>query len=230
MDADFAADLTALWLSLRLAGLTSATLLVLCTPVALWLALSRSRSVPWVHALVSLPLVLPPTVLGFYLLILLGPRGAVGRAFEALGGSPPTFSFTGLWLASLVASTPFVVQPLHTAFSGLGPRPWEAAASLRAPPIDAFLSVILPLSRRGYVAAFVLSFAHTLGEFGVVLMVGGNIPGRTQTISMVLFGHAEALAYAAAHRLAALLVVISFALVISVHRLGRADGRALGAP
>jgi molybdate transport system permease protein len=221
MAGSLLADVTALWLSLRLALVTSLSLLVLCTPLALWLGTSRARIVPWVHALVSLPLVLPPTVLGFYLLLLLGREGAVGRLFSWLGGAAPTFSFTGLWLASLVASAPFVVQPLHTAFSGLGRRPWEAAQSLRASPWDAFFSVILPLSRRAYAAAFVLSFAHTLGEFGVVLMVGGNIPGRTQTISMVLFSHAEALDYAAAHRLAALLVLLSFGLVIAVHKLGR---------
>jgi molybdate transport system permease protein len=226
MPAGLAADATALALSLRLAALTSLSLLVVCTPLALWLAVSRSRFAPLVHAIVSLPLVLPPTVLGFYLLLLLGPYGAVGQLFEALGARPPAFSFTGLWLASLVASTPFVVQPLHTAFSGLGARPWEAAQSLGASPWDAFFSVILPLCKRGYLAAFVLTFAHTLGEFGVVLMVGGNIPGKTQTISMVLFGHAEALDYAAAHRLAALLVLLSFGLVLSVHRLGRRRAEA----
>lgn len=215
------ADLRALCLSLELALATSLTLLLVCTPVALWLARSRSRAVFWVHALVSLPLVLPPTVLGFYLLLVMGPHGALGRLFVAWGLEPPVFSFCGLWLASLVASAPFVIQPLHTAFSGIGARPWEVAATLRASPWSTFLSVIVPLSRRGYLAALVLSFAHTLGEFGVVLMVGGNIVGRTQTLSTAIFGHVEALDYAAAHRLSALLVGFGFMLVALVQLSAR---------
>jgi molybdate transport system permease protein len=224
MDADaLSADLNALFLSLRLATATSLTLLVVATPLALWLSRSRARSVPWVHAVVALPLVLPPTVLGFYLLVLFGPRGFVGALFTDLGLAAPAFTFTGLWLASLIASLPFVVQPLHTAFTGLGRAPWDAAASLRASPMDAFLHVILPMSRRGYLSAGILAFAHTLGEFGVVLMVGGNIPGRTQTISMVILGHAEALEYAAAHRLSALLVGLSFVMVLLTQGLGRRE-------
>ncbi len=207
------ADTEALLLSLRLALLTSATLLVLCTPVALWLSLSRSRIVPVAHALFSMPLVLPPTVLGFYLLLWLGPHGMLGRAVSALGLPTPAFSFSGLWIASLVVSAPFVIQPLHTSFSSLGKRPWEAAATLRASPATAFFRVVLPMARRGYLAAFVLSFAHTLGEFGVVLMVGGNILGRTRTLSTAIFGHVEGLDYTAAHRLSAVLVCFGFAMV-----------------
>lgn len=214
-------DLDALWLSIRLALLTSASLLVLCTPVALWLARSRSRLVPLVHAVLSMPLVLPPTVLGFYLLLLMGPKGMVGSVFRMLGAQPPVFSFTGLWLAFMVVSAPFVIQPLHTAFSGLGSSLWDAAATLRASPPAAFFYVILPLARRGYIGAFVLAFAHTLGEFGVALMVGGNIVGRTRVLSTAIFGHVEALDYTAAHRLSAILVALGFALVVLVQRVER---------
>lgn len=207
------ADAQALWVSLQLALATSLTLVVLCTPLALWLARSRSRLVPWVHAVSALPLVLPPTVVGFYLLMLLGAEGPVGRAFLALGFEVPAFSFLGLWLASLLVSLPFVVQPLHTAFTSIGARPWEVAATLRAAPLDTFLRVVLPLAKPGYLAALVLSFAHTLGEFGVVLMVGGNIRGRTQTVSTAIYGHVEAMQYPSAHLLSALLVLLGLATV-----------------
>jgi len=209
-------DLDAIALSLRVALLTSLTLLVLGTPLSLWLARSQARAVPLVHALVSLPLVLPPTVLGFYLLIVLGPHGAVGQWFETLGLHAPAFTFTGLWLACVVVSLPFVVQPLHTALSSLGDRPWEIAATLRCSPLQAFARVIWPMTRRGYLAAFVLAFAHTLGEFGVVLMVGGNIRGATQTVSTLIFGHVEALDYASAHRLSAWLVTLGLVLIVLV--------------
>lgn len=210
------ADWAALQLSLRLAMLTSITLLCLCTPLSLWLAHSRSYFAPLIHAVVALPLVLPPTVLGFYLLMVLGPRGVVGTLCAAVGFEPPAFSFSGLFLASLVVSTPFVVQPLHTAFSGLGRRPWEVAASLRASPLETFFTAILPMTRRAYLAAFVLAFAHTVGEFGVVLMIGGNIPGVTQTVSTAIFTHVEAIDYPAAHRLSLILIVLGFALVALV--------------
>lgn len=218
-------DLEALWLSLRLALLTSATLLLLCTPVALWLSTSHSRLTALFHAILSMPLVLPPTVLGFYLLLWMGPQGSLGQLFQALGADPPVFSFSGLWLASMVVTAPFVIQPLHTAFSGLGNRLWDAAATLRASPLSAFLFVILPVARRGYISAFVLSFAHTLGEFGVALMVGGNIVGRTRVLSTAIFGHVEALDYAAAHRLSAILVLLGFAMVAIVQRVEQRPGR-----
>ncbi len=221
-------DLSALWLSLRLALATSATLLLACTPLSLWLASRRSLASFLVQATVSMPLVLPPTVLGFYLLVMLAPEGVVGALFTRLGLDAPVFSFTGLWLASLVVSGPFVVQPLQSAFSGLGRRPWEAAATLGAGPLSTFATVILPMTRRAYLSAFVLSFAHTLGEFGVVLMVGGNIRGRTQTVSTSIFGHVEALEYANAHRLSLILVVLGFAMVAIVQLAGerRVEARA----
>jgi molybdate transport system permease protein len=157
--------------------------------------------------------VLPPTVLGFYLLLVLGAEGPLGRMCLALGFEVPAFSFSGLWLASLVASLPFAVQPLHTAFAGIGRRPWEAAATLRASRVDAFFRVIAPLAKSGYLAAGVLSFAHTLGEFGVVLMVGGNIRGRTQTVSTAMYGHVEAMQYGSAHALSLLLLILGFAVI-----------------
>lgn len=214
-------DLEALWLSLQLAFLTSLSLLGVCTPVALWLARSKSRLVPLGHAVLSMPLVLPPTVLGFYLLLLMGPKGTIGMLFKLFGSEPPVFSFSGLWLASMIVSVPFVIQPLYTAFSGLGDGLWDAAATLGASPLDTFFSVILPVARRGYIGAFVLSFAHTLGEFGVALMVGGNISGRTRVLSTAIFGHVEALDYEAAHRLSAILVGIGFAMVALVQRSER---------
>lgn len=212
-------DLDALRMSLKLALLTSLTLLPLHTPVALWLSLRRTRMSAVVHGLLSLPLVLPPTVLGFYLLMWLSPQGLVGRMFAALELPAPSFSFTGLWLASLVVTTPFVVQPLYTAFTAVGPRPWEVAATLRCSPLSAFFHVVFPLCRQGYLSAFILAFAHTLGEFGVILMVGGNIEGATQTVSTAIFGHVEALEYPAAHRLSGLLVLFGLALVFAVQRL-----------
>ena len=220
------ADLDAIALSVNLALLTSLTLLILGTPLALWLAKSPSRLVPWIHAFTSLPLVLPPTVLGFYLLLWFSPQGAIGAAFEQLGFRAPAFSFQGLWMACTVASLPFVVQPLQTAFGSIGRIPWEVAATLRCSPLQTFLRVILPMARRGYIAAFILSFAHTLGEFGVVLMVGGNIRGVTQTVSTSIFGHVEALDYASAHRLSALLVAIGLFLVALVQFAERRTGEA----
>jgi molybdate transport system permease protein len=215
------ADLIALWISLRLAITTTLLLLVLCMPLAWWLAGGRSRLRLVVDALVSLPLVLPPTVLGFYLLLLLSPRNALGTALHALGLPAPAFTFTGLVLGSMLYSLPFAVQPLRDAFQAVGARALEAAAMLRASPWDRFRSIALPLSARGLLTGAVLSFAHTLGEFGVVLMIGGNIPGRTETASIALFNHAEALEYGAAYRLSLLLLAVCFALLLVVYGSNR---------
>ena len=215
------ADISALWVSLRLAALSTLILLVLGTPLAWWLARSRWRFRFMVEAAVALPLVLPPTVLGFYLLIALGPHGPVGGFMQALGGRPLAFTFTGLVIGSVFYSLPFVVQPLQGAFASIGQRPLEAAATLRASPLDRFFSVIVPLARPGFLTAAVLGFAHTIGEFGVVLMIGGNIPGQTQVLSIAIYDHVEALDYTSAHLLSAGLLVLSFALLVMVYALNR---------
>jgi molybdate transport system permease protein len=209
------------WLSLRLAAVTVLVLLLIATPLAWWLAFTRCRVRHWVEAVVALPLVLPPTVLGFYLLILLGPSGAIGRLWVQLTDGTLTFSFTGLVIASVIYSFPFAVQPLQVAFESVGRAPLEAAAVLGARPLDAFLTVASPLAVRGYLSAIVLSFAHTLGEFGVVLMVGGNIPGETKVISIAVFEHVETLNYAQAHVLAAGLLVFSFVVLLAVYTFNR---------
>ena len=214
-------DLIALWLSLRLATLTTLLLLLLSAPLAWWLAMGTSRTRTVIDALVSLPLVLPPTVLGFYLLLLLAPGGAIGGTFRALGLPAPAFTFAGLVIGSMLYSLPFAVQPLRDAFQGVGVRPLEVAATLRASPWDRFVSVALPLSMRGILTAAVLCFAHTLGEFGVVLMIGGNIPGRTQTASIALFNHAEALEYGAAYHLSLTLLALCFVLLLIVYGANR---------
>lgn len=214
-------DLTPVWLSLRLAGVTTVILLIAATPVAWWLAQTQSRWRPLVEATVALPLVLPPTVLGFYFLLALGPHGIIGVPWRALTGSIPAFSFAGLVVASLFYSLPFVVQPLQNAFEGIGPKPLEAAWTLRAAPLDAFFTIALPLARRAYLTAAVLGFAHTLGEFGVVLMVGGSIPGRTRVLSIAIYEHVENLDYATAHYLSAGLLVFSFATLALVYGLNR---------
>jgi molybdate transport system permease protein len=214
-------DLIALWLSLRLATLTTLLLLLLSAPLAWWLAMGTSRTRTVIDALVSLPLVLPPTVLGFYLLLLLAPGGAIGGTFRALGLPAPAFTFAGLVIGSMLYSLPFAVQPLRDAFQGIGVRPLEVAATLRASPWDRFVSVALPLSMRGILTAGVLCFAHTLGEFGVVLMIGGNIPGRTQTASIALFNHAEALEYRAAYHLSLTLLALCFVLLLTVYGANR---------
>jgi len=216
-------DLTALLTSFRLALLSTALLLVLCTPLAWWLATTRSRLKPWIETIATMPLVLPPTVLGFYLLSVLGPNGWIGGLSMALGGAPLAFTFTGLVIGSLIYSLPFVLQPLQASFQATGTRVIEVAATLRATPLDAFLRVVLPLSRRGYLTAAVLAFAHTLGEFGVILMIGGNIPGRTQVASIALFNHVESLDYAAAHRLALTLLVLCFVLLLTLHLANRRE-------
>jgi molybdate transport system permease protein len=216
---DWAADLQAVTLTLKLAFVVTVLLLALGTPLAWWLAHTRSRWKAPLAALVALPLVLPPTVLGFYLLMLMGPHGVVGRLTQALGIGLLPFSFAGLVIASMLYSMPFVVQPIQTAFEAIGARPLEAAATLRAGPWERFVHVALPLARRGVVTAAVLGFAHTVGEFGVVLMIGGNIPGATRVISTQLYSHVEALEYPAAHRLAAVLLAFSFAVLLWVYRL-----------
>ncbi len=213
------ADLDAISLTLRLATVTTAILLLVGTPLAWWLATSTSRWRGPVGALVALPLVLPPTVIGFYLLILLGPRGPVGEVTSALGLGTLPFTFWGLVVGSVMYSMPFVVQPLQNAFAGIGSRPLEMAATLRAGPWDRFLHVVLPLSRQGYFTAAVLGFAHTVGEFGVVLMIGGNIPGQTRVVSVQLYDHVEALDYAQAHWLAAALLAFSFVVLLLVYSL-----------
>ncbi len=214
-------DWPALWLSLRLACWTSFILLVLGVPLAHWLASSSRRWKPIVEAVVALPLVLPPTVLGFYVLLALGPRSPLGAAYEALTGRLLPFSFQGLLLASVLYSLPFAVQPLMTAFAAVDRRLLEASWCLGVSPCSTFLRVVLPLSWQGVVTALVLSFAHTLGEFGVVLMVGGNLPGVTRTISISLYDSVQALDFAAAGRTALFLLVMSFAVLSLTYALRR---------
>lgn len=215
------ADLTALFITLKLAGLTTFILLLIGTPLAWWLARSQWRFKFLLEAVLALPLVLPPTVLGFYLLIALGPQGPVGGLVEAMGGTAPTFSFTGLVIGSVIYSMPFVIQPLQNAFAAMGPRPLEVAATLGASKVDRFFSVAVPLARPGFLTAAVLGFAHTLGEFGVVLMIGGNIPGKTQVVSIAIYDHVEQLNYAQAHSLSIALLVFSFVLLIAVYGFNR---------
>jgi molybdate transport system permease protein len=218
-------DLHALWLTLRLASLTTLILLVLATPLAWWLATTRSRWAAPVSALVTMPLVLPPTVLGFYLLVSLGPQGWVGQLTQSLGLGLLPFTFSGLVLASVIYSLPFAVQPLQRAFEAVGRRPLEVAATLRASPLDAFFSVVLPLARPGLVTAAILSFAHTVGEFGVVLMIGGNIPEQTRVVSTQIYGHVEALDYAQAHGLSAAMVAFSFVVLMVLALVNRRTAR-----
>jgi molybdate transport system permease protein len=215
------ADVVALWLTLKLAAISTLVLLLLGTPLAWWLARSRSRARFVVEALVALPLVLPPTVLGFYLLISLSPTGPLGSTAAALGLPPLAFSFTGLVIGSVFYSLPFVVQPLQESFRAIGERPFEVAATLRASPLDRFFSVALPLARPGFTTAGVLGFAHTLGEFGVVLMIGGNIPGETQVLSIAIYEHVEALDYGRAHQLSALLLGLSFVMLLGLYAVNR---------
>ncbi len=213
-------------MTLRLAALVTGLLLLIGTPLAWWLARTRNRLRPVIEAVTALPLVLPPTVLGFYLLIAFNPRSALGAAWVGLTGQTLTFSFTGLVIASLIYSLPFTVQPLQAAFAQVGRAPMEAAASLGAGPLDAFLSVASPLAVRGYLSAAVLTFAHTLGEFGVVLMVGGNIPGQTRVVSIAIYEQVETVQYAQAHVLSAILLGISFAILLALYLLnGRGTAR-----
>jgi molybdate transport system permease protein len=211
------ADLAAVRLTLELATVVTILLLAVGTPIAWWLARTRSRLRHAVGAVVALPLVLPPTVIGFYLLLLLGPNGPVGRLTEALGIGLLPFSFGGLVLASVCYSLPFVVQPLQNAFEAMGTRPLEVAATLRAGPWDAFWSVAVPLARPGFLSGAVLGFAHTVGEFGVVLMIGGNIPDKTRVVSVQIYDHVEALEYAQAHWLAGGMLAFSFLVLLALY-------------
>jgi molybdate transport system permease protein len=211
------ADISALWLTFKVASLATLIMLLLGTPLAWWLARTTSRWKGVCNALVALPLVLPPTVLGFYLLILMGPSGFIGRLTTSLGLGTLPFTFTGLVVASVLYSLPFVVQPLQTAFAAIGDRPLEAAATLRAGPLDTFFSVVVPLARPGFLTATILGFAHTVGEFGVVLMVGGNIPDKTRVVSVQIYNHVEALEYDQAHWLAGGLLAFSFSVLLLMY-------------
>ncbi|AWI76121.1 MAG: molybdate ABC transporter permease subunit [Betaproteobacteria bacterium HGW-Betaproteobacteria-13] len=212
-----ALDLSAIWLTLELAGLTTVLLLLIGTPIAWWLARTRSWLKGPIGAVVALPLVLPPTVIGFYLLVTMGPHGPIGQMTTALGLGTLPFTFAGLVVGSVFYSMPFVIQPLQNAFEAIGERPLEVAATLRASPWDTFFSVVLPLARPGFVTASILGFAHTVGEFGVVLMIGGNIPGSTRTVSVQIFDHVEAMEYAQAHWLAGGMVVFSFFVLLALY-------------
>ncbi|RJX30245.1 MAG: molybdate ABC transporter permease subunit [Oxalobacter sp.] len=208
-----------IWLTIKLALLTTAILIVISTPIAWWLSQTASRWKLPVSALVTLPMVLPPSVLGFYLLVAMGPHGPIGRFTETIGIGLLPFSFGGLVIASVFYSLPFVVQPIQNAFETIGRGPLEAAATLRASPFDTFFNVTLPLAKPGYLSATVMGFAHTVGEFGVVLMIGGNIPDKTRVISVQIFDHVEALEYAQAHWLSAGMLVFAFVSLIALHWL-----------
>jgi len=210
-------DLQAIWLTLRLAGIVTLILLLIGTPIAWWLARSKAWWKGPVGAVVALPLVLPPSVLGFYLLLAMGPNGLVGQLTQALGLGTLPFTFWGLVVASVFYSLPFMVQPLQTAFESMGERPMEVAATLRASPLDAFFTVAVPLARPGFLTASILTFAHTVGEFGVVLMIGGNIPGVTRVASVQIYDHVEAMEYSDAHRLSAVMLVFSFAVLLALY-------------
>ncbi|EKG40519.1 molybdate ABC transporter permease [Pseudomonas syringae pv. avellanae str. ISPaVe013] len=215
------ADIAAIWLTLKLASLTTVILLIIGTPVALWLARTDSWLKGPIGAVVALPLVLPPTVIGFYLLLLLGPNGAVGQLTQSLGLGTLTFSFAGLVIGSVLYSMPFVVQPLQNAFAAIGTRPLEVAATLRAGPWDTFFHVILPLAKPGFMTAAILGFAHTVGEFGVVLMIGGNIPEKTRVVSVQIFDHVESMEYLQAHWLAGAMLVFSFLVLLALYSSGK---------
>ncbi|MBK1689344.1 molybdate ABC transporter permease subunit [Rubrivivax gelatinosus] len=219
-------DWGAIRLTLELATVVTALLLVIGTPIAWWLARTRSWWKGPVGAVVALPLVLPPTVLGFYLLLAMGPHGPVGAFTEWLGIGRLPFTFAGLVVASVFYSMPFVVQPLQNAFEALGDRPLEAAATLRAGPLDTFFSVVVPLARPGFLTASILGFAHTVGEFGVVLMIGGNIPEQTRVVSVQIYDHVEAMEYAQAHGLAAGMVIFSFVVLLGLYTLNPSRRRA----
>jgi len=212
-----AADMATLWLTVQVAGLTTILLLIIGTPLAWWLARTSSNWKGICNAVVALPLVLPPTVLGFYLLVFMGPNGALGRLTTDLGIGTLPFTFPGLVVASVLYSLPFVVQPLQATFSSIGNQPLEAAATLRASPLDTFFSVVVPLAKPGFLTAIILGFAHTVGEFGVVLMVGGNIPDKTRVVSVQIYNHVEALEYVEAHQLAVILLLFSFTVLLLLY-------------
>jgi len=212
-----ASDIATLWLTFKVAGYATLLMMLLGTPLAWWLARTASRWKGVCNALVALPLVLPPTVLGFYLLVMMGPNGAIGRLTTELGLGTLPFTFPGLVVASVLYSLPFVVQPLQTAFATIGEHPLEAAATLRASPLDTFFSVVVPLAKPGFMTAAILGFAHTVGEFGVVLMVGGNIPDKTRVVSVQIYNHVEALEYSEAHWLAGCLLLFSFSVLLVLY-------------
>ncbi len=217
----------AIVLTLQLASLTTVLLLILATPLAWWLAQTKSRWRVPIGALVTLPLVLPPSVLGFYMLVVMGPQGPLGQLTQALGWGVLSFTFMGLLIGSLVFSLPFAVQPIQLAFESMGRRPMEVAATLRASPWDAFFTVALPLAKPGLLTAAIMGFAHTVGEFGVVLMIGGNIPGKTQVVSTQIYGHVEAMEYPQAHALAAGMVIFSFVVLGLLSMLKHRQGRGM---
>lgn len=219
--------LSAIELTFQLATATTVLLLLLATPLAWWLSQSQSAWRAPISALVTLPLVLPPSVLGFYLLVAMGPDGPLGQFTQSLGWGVLSFTFTGLLIGSIVFSLPFAVQPIQHAFESIGPRPMEAAATLRAKPLDAFFSVALPLAKPGLITAAILSFAHTVGEFGVVLMIGGNIPDKTRVVSTQIYGHVEAMEYAQAHVLAVGMVVFSFVVLFALSFMRKRKSRVL---
>jgi len=219
---------SAVRLTLELAGLTTLILLVLGTPLAWWLARTRSWWKGPAGALVALPLVLPPSVLGFYLLVTLGPNGPLGQLTQSLGLGVLPFTFAGLVVGSVLYSMPFVVQPIQNAFEAIGERPLEVAATLRASKLDTFFSVVLPLARPGYLTATVMGFAHTVGEFGVVLMIGGNIPDKTRVVSVQIYDHVEALEFTQAHWLSAGMVAFSFAVLLALYTLNPTGQRKTG--
>lgn len=219
--------LQAIWLTIELATFTTILLLLLATPLAWWLARTGSSWRAPVSALVTLPLVLPPTVLGFYLMVAMGPAGPLGQLTQALGWGALSFTFTGLLIGSIVFSLPFAVQPMQHAFEAMGRRPMEVAATLRASPLDAFFTVALPQARGSLLTAAILSFAHTVGEFGVVLMIGGNIPGQTRVVSILMYGQVEAMEYAEAHWLAGGMLVFSFVVLLALALLRRGPSRVL---
>jgi len=219
--------LDAIGLTLALASATTLILLALATPLAWWLSQTQSRWRAPIGALATLPLVLPPSVLGFYLLVAMGPQGPLGQLTQAMGWGVLSFTFTGLLIGSVIFSLPFAVQPVQHAFESMGARPLEVAYTLRASPIDAFFSVALPLARPGLVTAAILSFSHTVGEFGVVLMIGGNIPGATRVVSTQIYGHVEAMEYAQAHWLAGGMLVFSFAVLLGLSMLRKRSVRVL---
>ncbi len=219
--------LSAIWLTVELATSTTLILLVLATPLAWWLSQTQSSWRAPVTALVTLPLVLPPSVLGCYMLVAMGPHGPLGQFTQAMGWGVLSFTFTGLLIGSVVFSLPFAVQPIQHAFEAIGTRPMEVAATLRASPVDAFFSVALPMARSGVVTAAILSFAHTVGEFGVVLMIGGNIPDQTRVVSTQIYGHVEAMEYAQAHGLAACMVLFSFVVLLALSLIRKRTDKVL---
>lgn len=217
-----AADIATLWLTFKVASIATLLMLLLSTPLAWWLVRTKSRWKGLCNTLVALPLVLPPSVLGFYLLVLMGPNGAIGRLTTEFGLGTLPFTFPGLIVASVLYSLPFVVHPLQTSFAAIGNQPLEAAATLRASPLDTFFNVVLPLARPGFLTATILGFSHTVGEFGVVLMVGGNIPGKTRLVSVQIYNHVEALEYTEAHWLAGGLLVFSFSILLLMYSVLKA--------